>query len=104
MHGINKSGQEVAYARFSMWNHNSTILYNVLDASQYHAGVSGCGERTTFSRREIERAMSAFINLDKNDIPSRSDFLNWDQQQVSDFLENCLKSARKEGSVDVYFG
>ncbi|WP_026691352.1 hypothetical protein [Alteribacter aurantiacus] len=103
--GFNKAGKEVAYARFSYGNHNSTILYRVLDADRYYAGVSGTGERSTFTKQELENALSAFnVLCKKGEIPLPNDFLVWDKKQTSDFLQNCLSTAKKEGKVEVYFG
>ncbi len=45
--GFNKAGQEIAYARFSMGNCNALILYRLLNAQKYYAGVSGSGGGTT---------------------------------------------------------
>ncbi|MDR7238441.1 hypothetical protein [Neobacillus drentensis] len=97
--GYNKAGEEIAYARFSMGNHNATILYNLLDANNYYAGVSGSGGSSTFSIQQIEKALNGYKQFYKN-----SDFLNMDQKQISEFIQNCLATARIEGSVGVYFG
>lgn len=101
--GYNKAGKEIAYARFSMGNHNAIILYSLLDANKYYAGVSGCGDSSTFSLQQIEKALNAYKQFYDNDnTPSES--LTWDQKQIRNFIRNCLATAQKEGSVDVYFG
>lgn len=104
--GFNKAGEEVAYARFNMWNHNATILYNLLDANDFYAGVSGCGSQSTFSIQQFEKALknyNQFYNHDVSAFPNYK-YLQWDQQQIQDFIKNCLETAQKEGSVQVYFG
>jgi hypothetical protein len=103
--GINKAGEEIAYARFSMGNYHATILYGLLDADDFYAGVSGTGESTTFSIRQIERALDAY-NQTYGKIVSRSksDFIDWDQKQIHEFILNCLTTAQKEGTVRVFFG
>ena len=103
--GYNKAGKEIAYARFSMGNYNATILYNLLDANNYYAGVSGSGNSSSFSIQQIEKAMNGYEQFYKNgDSLSESNLLNWDQKQIQNFIQNCLATAKIEGSVRVYFG
>lgn len=103
--GFNRAGEEIAYARFSMENYNATILYNLLDANNYYAGVSGSGDSSTISKQQMEKALNTYNQLyDNDDSLSESDLLSWDKKQISDFLLNCLATAKKEGSVGVYFG
>ena len=103
--GYNKAGEEIAYARFSMGNYNATILYNLLDANNYYAGVSGSGSSSTFSIQQIEKALNAFKQFYKNsDCLSESASLPWDQKQILNFIQNCLATAKMEGGVRVYFG
>lgn len=94
--GYNKSGNEIAYARFSMGNYNAIILYSILDAEKYYAGVSGSGHIATFSVQQIEKAYQSFKN---------GEFLmdKWDYKQIMEFIQNCLAAAQKEGSVSVAF-
>jgi hypothetical protein len=100
--GYNNTGEEIAYARFSMGNYNSTILYNLLDANEYYAGVSGSGNSSTFSIKQIEQALKTYNQLYGNgNSLSESD---WDLKQIQDFIRNCVATAQKEGSVSVYFG
>ncbi|MCM3117282.1 hypothetical protein M3610_18565 [Neobacillus sp. MER 74] len=95
--GYNKAGEEIAYARFSMGNYNATILYSLLDANHYYAGVSGSGGSATFSIQQIEKALNAYKKLYNNDdSKSESDLINWDQNQIKNFILNCLATARKE--------
>ncbi|MEH7332323.1 hypothetical protein V7161_06775 [Neobacillus drentensis] len=103
--GYNKAGKEIAYARFSMGNYNATILYSLLDANKYYAGVSGSGGSSTFSRQQIEKALNDYNQLfNNNNSPSEKDSLPWDQKQILNFILNCLATAQKEESVRVYFG
>jgi hypothetical protein len=30
--------------------------------------------------------------------------MDWDQKQILDFIQNCLATAQKDGSVKVFFG
>lgn len=32
-----------------------------------------------------------------------NDLLTWDQKQILEFMENCLETAKKEGSVRIIF-
>ncbi|WP_077210758.1 hypothetical protein [Bacillus dakarensis] len=103
--GHNKAGEEIAYARFSMGNWNARILYNLMDANDYDAGVSGTGECTTFSIQQIEKAVNAYMEyFNSGNILLDSDIQNLDQKQIRNFLLNCLATAQKEESVKVCFG
>ena len=100
--GYNKAREEIAYARFSMGNYNSTILYSLLDADKYFAGVSGCGASSTFSIQQIEKALTTY-----NQLFGSGDNLaenNWDLKQILTFMQDCLTTAQKEGDVSIYFG
>ncbi|MFB3164232.1 hypothetical protein ABLO26_23020 [Neobacillus sp. 179-J 1A1 HS] len=87
-----------------MGNYNATILYSLLDAINYYAGVSGSGGSATFSLQQIEKAWMAYEKLYKNDLTSESDFLTYDKKQIMNFIRNCLATAQKEENVRVYFG
>jgi hypothetical protein len=100
--GLNNTGEEIAYARFSMGNYNATILYSLLDANQFYAGVSGSGKSSTFSIKQIEKALSTYNQLYGNG-KSLSE-RDWDLKQIQDFIQNCFATAQKEGKVNVYFG
>jgi hypothetical protein len=103
--GYNKAQEEIAYARFSMGNRNAIILYSLLDATKFYAGVSGCGDSCDFSIQQFEKALDSYNQLcEKHDSLPKSDSLPWDQKQIHNFLLNCLRTAQKEGSVEVYFG
>jgi hypothetical protein len=102
--GYNKAGEEIAYARFSMGNYNATILYSLLDANEYYAGVSGSGGSSTFSTQQIEKALNAYKELYNNGDPLPESVLTWDQKQIQNFILNCFATAQKEDSVRVYFG
>lgn len=94
--GYNKSGEEIAYARFSMGNYNAILLYSILDAERYYAGVSGSGHITTFSIQQIEKA---YQSLNSSEFPVDQ----WDHKQILEFIQNCLATAQKEGNVRVAF-
>lgn len=103
--GYNKAGKEIAYARFSMGNYNATILYRLLNANDFYAGVSGSGRSTTFSTEQIEKALKAYKEFYRtDDCLSETDLLAMDQKQILKFILNCLATAQKENSVKVYFG
>lgn len=103
--GFNRAGEEIAYARFSMGNYNATILYNLLNADKYYAGVSGSGDSTTFTIQQIEQALNTYSQyFNDGNAVLEFDKLPWDQKQILDFILNCLATVEKEGSVRVYFG
>lgn len=97
--GFNKVGKEIAYARFSMWNSNAIVLYHLLDANNYYAGVSGSGKSSNFSLQEMEKALDSYHQQFGN-----SGIDHFDLKQIKEFIFNCLATAKKEGSVKVYFG
>ena len=102
--GYNRAGEEIAFANFSMDNSNAFILYQLLDAGQYYAGVSGSGDSTTFSSQKMEKALNTYNHLfNHHDSLSSDQELPWDQKQILFFIQNCLKTALKEGSVKVAF-
>ncbi len=47
-----------------------------------------------------QRALDAY-NQTYGKCVSRSD---WDLKQIHEFIQNCLKTAQKEGAVRVFFG
>ncbi len=106
IYGLDKDGKEIAYARFCMGNYHALILYSLLDSDKFYAGVSGSGGSATFTIQQIEKALDAYrqsysnvkFPLDGNDANS------WDLKQILNFIENCLETAQKDGSVSVYFG
>lgn len=102
IYGYNQARKEVAYARFSMSNGNASILYNLLDANKFNAGVSGSGSSTTFTKQQIEKAMYDYNQFFGHHAPLSD--RQWDQKQILEFIQNCLATAQKEGSVKVYFG
>ncbi|MRX56744.1 hypothetical protein GJU41_22635 [Bacillus idriensis] len=101
--GYNKAGEEIAYARFSMGNYNFRILYGLLGADEFNAGVSGSGGHSVFSLQQIEQALNDCHLFFKNEA-LQSEGFSWDKKQIFDFLLNCLSIVKKEGSVSVYFG
>ncbi|WNF23306.1 hypothetical protein [Mesobacillus jeotgali] len=104
IYGLNKAREEIAYARFSMGNHNALLLYRFLDAYQFYAGVSGSGRSSVFSLQQVEKAMKGYKKFFKTASPSESDCTSWDQKQIFLFIQSCLETAQKEKSVEVYFG
>ncbi|MCF6139178.1 hypothetical protein [Pseudalkalibacillus berkeleyi] len=99
--GVNKTGEDIAYARFSMGNYNSIILYNLLNAEEFHAGVSGNGGSTIISKQQLEKAMNDYKKTFGKKEVSKTDI---DLKQIFNFIEQCLSTAHEEGSVKVYFG
>lgn len=98
--GFNKAGQEIAYARFSMGNHHAAILYTILDASKYNAGVSGSADSCTYSVKQMEKALNEFKEVYLKDAST----INWNHEQILSFIQNCLVTAKREGQVKVFFG
>ncbi|WP_042146759.1 hypothetical protein [Paucisalibacillus sp. EB02] len=105
IYGINKGGEEIAYARFSMGNPNALILFNFLDAYKYYSGVSGTGEEATYSLQQIEKSWKRLKENNNNHSFNPDDqSMDWDEKQIYNFIYNCLLTAQKEGSIRLYFG
>lgn len=105
IYGLNKAREEIAYARFSMGNRNAILLYSLLEANRFYAGVSGSGKSSDFSLQQFEKALNEYKKLFKTgDSLSESDCVSWDQKQILNFIQSCLATAKKEKSVEVYFG
>jgi hypothetical protein len=103
MVGWNKAGEEVAYARFSMSNSNAFVLYDLLDAHKFNAGVSGSGDGSDYSPGQMEKALNAWKHLYGTKSKATNGAENWDGKQINEFIVNCLKTSYKEGSVKVVF-
>lgn len=98
----NKDGDTIGYLRYSMWDTNSYEIYELLDAVDYHAGVSGNGWCTDFTTQQIEKAIK---NYDKEAIVYSGNQLFEDRQQddIWKFLTSCLEEAQKEQTVQICF-
>lgn len=101
MIGRNKAGDEVAYARFCMGNSNAFLLYGLLDASEFNAGVSGSGGLSTYTIVQMEKALDEFCQLLSRNPSSLTE--DWDLRQILAFINNCVMTAHEEGSVDIIF-
>ncbi|WP_411953560.1 hypothetical protein ACKXGF_09795 [Alkalibacillus sp. S2W] len=100
IYGVNQSQQQIAYARFHMFNDSAHDLYQLLDAKECDGGVSGIGAKKTFSKQQIEQALSQLQKrLDRFNHQS----IDLDDQQIKRFLTDCLETAEEEGQVDVCF-
>jgi hypothetical protein len=101
--GFNQEGEQIAYARFSMWNQDAIILYHLLDSSKYHAGVSGSGRSSTFTIQQIEKALTSYKQFYHGVSLPENDLRKVDQKQIEQFIRSCLATANKEGYVRVSF-
>jgi|SRR5690625_1203497 len=106
IYSYNQSGEEVSYIRFTMGDMNAALFYRLLGAEKYNAGVSGCGQYTTLSLHQMEKALDSFKELKEPEYVNveSMDFLKWQRNEMLKFIKNSLKTAQKEGKVEVYFG
>ena len=104
--GFNKAGEEVFCVDFSYRNSVATSLYQILDAYDYHAGVSGSGDSAVYSLQQMEKALDTYKEIFNSNVISHpnQDPSDWYQKQVLDFILKCLETAQNEGEVRVYFG
>lgn len=103
---FNQSGKEVGYVRFTMGDMNARVFYKLLGAEQFDAGVSGSGHYSTFSLKQMEKALKKFKALKKQDFfkTGNQEFLKWHQGEMLKFITSGLKTAQSEGRVKVFFG
>lgn len=93
----------IAYLRYTMWDPSSYEIYELLDAEDYHGGVSGTGTSSDFTHLQVEKARSTYIKdqgiasgHNKDEFPKLNEIL--------EFLAGCLKITEKEQTVEIYFG
>lgn len=82
---------EVAYLRRSMGNPEARIIYRLLDAEQYDAGVSGDGSWATFYRDQLEQAAS------------RAE-LDGCPEDIRSFLKLALEADPGDDGIIIHFG
>ncbi len=101
----NKAGSEVGYIRFTMSDPNAGLLYALLDADEYHAGVSGTGGFATISVQQLEKALDEFktIMIQNVDRVKNDQYLQWLEKEMLAFISGSLKTALEEGEVEVIF-
>jgi len=104
--GYNKAREEIAYIRFSMGNPYATTFYGLFDAYEYNGGVSGLGRRATYSISQVEKALEKYNQVFQTRASNQpnDEFSVWQRKEIREFIEKCLDTARKEGSVDVVYG
>jgi hypothetical protein len=98
--GFNKKGEEIAYARYSMSNYNSDLLYKAFDSSSFHAGVSGNGADKIFTIEQVKNAKVFLNNLNDDDFKGD---IEYEKEKLENFIYNCLETAKKEGCVRIGF-
>ncbi|WP_010531985.1 hypothetical protein [Lentibacillus jeotgali] len=103
---FNKAGQEIGYVRFTMGDIIAPLFYDLFDANEYYAGVSGSGEVATLPLVQVKNALEAYDKWKAKDFGTKGskDFLLWQRYEIQKFIETCLETAQKEGAVKVYFG
>ncbi|MFD2762506.1 hypothetical protein [Lentibacillus juripiscarius] len=101
--GHNKAGEAIAHLRFTMNDVNSSLVYSLLESSDYYAGVSGTGDIVRFSQQQIEKALENY-NKDRIKYPGGKRFETWQRNEIQKFFKNCLETAKKEQTVQIFFG
>ncbi|TMN22731.1 hypothetical protein [Lentibacillus cibarius] len=101
--GYNKSGENVAYLRFSKNDVNSLVVYCLLESSDYFAGVSGTGDSVSFTQQQMEKALENY-NRHMIIYPGKKHFETWQRNEILKFLKNCLEMTKKERTIQVLFG
>ncbi|GGK01046.1 hypothetical protein GCM10007063_24140 [Lentibacillus kapialis] len=102
----NEMGQEIGYIRFTKGDMLAPLFYDLFDANEYYAGVSGTGEVATLPLIQIKKALAAYSKLQAKDFGNKGnqEFLLWQREEMAKFINSCLQTARKEGAVNVFFG
>ncbi|QDI92372.1 hypothetical protein EPH95_15210 [Salicibibacter halophilus] len=103
--GFNKAGNEICHIRFTMGDSNALIVYELFNASDYYAGVSGNGHSKEVSLPEAEKAMTGLNQLHRDNEPHdpNNEYLVYLRRELDNFFMSCLDTAQKEGSVRVSF-
>src|SRR5699024_5950423 len=99
----NKSGEMIAYLRYTMSDTNSYTIYHLLDLRVCHGVVSELGIFVNLIQQQIEEALK---NYDENQIsyPGNKEFEMKQQDDIFKFLTKCLDTTEKEITVQVFFG
>ena len=101
---FNKNDEEISYLRFTMGDMYAFLLYELLDAHEYNGGVSGIGRSTAISLQQIEKAIYVYDSIvEQQPYDESNEFKNWQHNEIVNFLENCLKTAKTEKNVKVLF-
>ncbi|WP_062105534.1 hypothetical protein [Bacillus niameyensis] len=105
--GYNKANEKICYIRFNMSNPTAFLFYKLLDAQDYNGGVSGIGAYETYELPDIEKALDHYYEIfgNEGDIIDQKnlDFATWQRREILKFINSCLETAIKEGSVRVAF-
>ncbi|WP_246202661.1 hypothetical protein [Virgibacillus doumboii] len=88
-----------------MWDANSNLFYDLFDANEFHAGVSGSGQAVEMSLPRVKKALAAYKKLKEEDFVMRGnpEFIVWHRNEMLKFINSCLETAKKEGKVTVVF-
>ncbi|GAA0603916.1 hypothetical protein GCM10009001_21260 [Virgibacillus siamensis] len=101
----NIAGEEIGYVRFTMGDIVAPLFYDLFDANEYNAGVSGSGGVATLTLDRIENAMKKYHHFYGKDLSKKGkqDFHAWQQDEILKFIDSCLETAKKEGAIKVCF-
>ncbi|WP_174615594.1 hypothetical protein [Virgibacillus ihumii] len=101
----NNVGKEIGYVRFTMGDAVAPIFYDLFDANEYYAGVSGSGGMATLTLDQVEEAMKKYGRFYDKDLSKKGseNFRAWQQDEILKFINSCLETAGKEGEVRVCF-
>lgn len=102
----NNAGKEIGYVRFTMGDVVAPMFYDIFDANEYFAGVSGSGEVATLTLDQVGKAMKRYNQFyDKYPIKKGNpDFRTWQRNEILKFIKSSLEIAQKEGTIKVLFG
>ena len=88
--GNNKAGEEIAYLRRNAWSGQVHAFYRAIGCSEFDGGCSGIGKEVVFKEGDLKDILEYF--------PKDLD------DDFREFLEKCLKCAKEEEIVVIYFG
>lgn len=88
-----------------MSNPSASRLYSLLDAYGHNGGVSGFGTKESFSVEQLEKAVETLLRyFDVKDLMElKTKSLDIDDEQIINFLSNCLRTAKEEDDVEIAF-
>lgn len=104
MVAFNQNDEEIGYLRFTMGDPSAFLLYDLLDSNEYNGGVSGLGKSTIISLQQIEKAVQTYnLTKDRQSYSDISEFRIWQYNEIANFLDSCLKTAKIENNIVVLF-
>lgn len=102
---INNGNETISQVRFTKWDRNADLFYDLFDAGEYNGGVSGIGGRVTLSLSSMKKASKKYKQLDEKGFYQfgNPEIGLQQKKEILEFIKNGTEVAQKEGNVFVLF-